>query len=871
MKVLIVDGNSILNRSFYGIKLLSTKKGQYTNAVYGFLTSFQKVNEEYKPDAVAIAFDVREPTFRKQIFELYKANRKGMPDELASQLPILKEILVSLGYRIIECPGYEADDILGTLSHSFEKQGHESLIYTGDRDSLQLVSDSVCIRLAGAGNKAGANCEFYDVLKIKENYGVSPCEMIEIKALQGDASDNIPGVKGIGRKTAESLIQKFKNLDNIYNNIETIDIKESLKRKLLEGKESAYMSRKLGTINLDIPIETDVNFYIPKEKNIKKLRQIMIDLEFFSLMEKFIDTNSEDFKKETEPQEKKQLYVEEVLDVSTLKDILEDNQKLVFYMDFEENNTVSVFILREERVYYLKSLNRDSILTLENILKDKNISKIVYDSKQIFSNFNKIDVNIRGISFDIILAAYILNPSSPDYSLRRLCEEYNIKFNKIEVKEKYEDKINIFNDIIIIESLEKVLFKSMEENGQLNLFLEVELPLAKILSRMESIGFKVDKEGLLEYSKILSREIEEIQRKIYECLGFEFNINSPKQLGIALFEDLGLPKGKKGKTGYSTSAKVLESLRNYHPAIDMILKFRALSKLKSTFCDGMLKLVGDDGRIHAYFNQTETRTGRISCTEPNLQNIPVRTDTGKELRKYFCAAKDHILVDADYSQIELRVLAHISGDENMINAFVSDEDIHTLTASRIFNLPPDMIGPEARIRAKAVNFGIIYGMGAFSLSQDLGISRAEADRYIKAYLFRYRGVDAYMNKAIEEARERGYAETILKRRRYLPELSSSNFNLRAFGERVARNMPIQGSAADIIKLAMIKVEKRLNEETLKSKLILQIHDELIVEAHVSEEEKVKIILKEEMENAMRLSAPLKVNLSSGESWYDSKN
>lgn len=871
MKVLIVDGNSILNRSFYGIKLLSTKKGQYTNAIYGFLTSFQKVSEEYKPDAVAIAFDVKAPTFRKQIFELYKANRKGMPDELASQLPVLKEILGFLGYRIIECPGYEADDILGTLSHSLEKHGHECLIYTGDRDSLQLVSDFVSVRLAGAGKATNSNCEIYDVLKIEETYGVSPRELIEIKALQGDTSDNIPGVKGVGRKTAEALIQKFKSLDNIYNNIESIDIKESLKKKLLDGKESAYMSQKLGTINLNIPIETDVNLYIPKEKNINKLRQLMIDLEFFSLMDKFIDTNSEELKKETDSQDKKQLCVEEILDLSNLKDILPNNKNLVFYMDFNSESTVSIFILSNEKVYYLKSLGTDSVLQLENILNAKNISKIVYNSKDTFSKFNKMNVNISGISFDIVLAAYILNPSSSDYNLRRLCEEYGISISRLEVKEQYENKINIFNDIMMTQSLEKELFKEMEKNDQLDLFFNVELPLAKILSGMESIGFKVDKEGLLQYSKILSREIDEIQGKIYESLGFEFNINSPKQLGIALFEDLGLPKGKKGKTGYSTSAKVLENLRNYHPAIDMILKFRALSKLKSTFCDGMLKLVGDDGRIHAYFNQTETRTGRISCLEPNLQNIPVRTDIGKELRKFFCAEAEHILVDADYSQIELRVLAHLSGDENMISAFVNDEDIHTLTASKIFNLPADMIGAEARVRAKAVNFGIIYGMGAFSLSQDLGISRAEADRYIKAYLLRYRGVDAYMNRMIEAAKEKGYAETILKRRRYLPELVSSNFNLRAFGERVARNMPIQGSAADIIKLAMIKVEKRLSEENLQARLILQIHDELIVEAHINEEEKTKAILKEEMENAMKLDVPLKVNLSSGKTWYDSKS
>lgn len=875
MKALIVDGNSILNRSFYGIKLLSTKKGQYTNAIYGFLTSFQKVKEEYSPDAIAIAFDLKIPTFRKKIFEGYKANRKGMPDELASQLPCLKEILLSMGYKLVECPGFEADDILGTLSYNFGKQGNECLIYTGDRDSLQLVSDFVSIRLAST-----KDYKFYDVLKIKEDYGVSPLELIEIKALQGDTSDNIPGVKGIGSKTAEFLIQKFKNLDNLYENINSDEIKETLRKKLIEGKESAYMSKKLGTINLEAPIETDINLYMPKEKNIKKLKSMMVDLEFFSLMNKFIDDIEKKSLKNYEIKENTSFTLTEVCDFSDMDAILQNISKIALSINssksFSDKNlySVTVFYNKDDNknIYYFKSMDSDRFKSFENILKEKNISKIVYNSKEIFSNLEKANITIDNISFDIILAAYILNPSASDYTLERLCEEYNVKIPKIDTDKLYEEEeINIFKNTVMIWDLENELFKELEKNDQLSLFSDVELPLSKILADMEIAGFKVDSKGLSDYSKILADRVSKIQTEIYEILGFEFNINSPKQLGTALFENLGLPKGKKGKTGYSTSAKVLESLRLYHPIIDLILEFRALSKLKSTFCDGMIKLIGDDGRIHAYFNQTETRTGRISCTDPNLQNIPIRMETGRELRKYFCAEPNYILVDADYSQIELRVLAHLSCDENMINAFINDEDIHSLTASKIFNLPPDMIGAEARTRAKAVNFGIIYGMGAFSLSQDLGITRAEADRYIKAYLFRYSGVNSYLNKMVENAKSKGYAETILKRRRYLPELVSSNYNLRSFGERVARNMPIQGSAADIIKLAMIKVYNRLLEKKLRGRLILQVHDELIVESHIDDAKEVENVLREEMENVIKLSVPLKVNISSGETWYNAKN
>lgn len=868
MKVLILDGNSILNRSFYGIKILSNKKGQYTNAIYGFMTTFQKIYDEFKPDAVAAAFDMPGPTFRKIIYDGYKANRKGMPDELASQLPVLKRLLTFLGYKIVECSGYEADDILGTLSYNFAKRGHSCLIATGDRDSLQLVLDNVLVRISSA-KQGKSESTLYDLDKIKEVYGVTPKELIDIKALQGDASDNIPGVKGIGAKTAEALIQKFKSIDNIYKNIDSEDIKESVKKKLIEGKESAYMSRKLGEIKIDIPIDTDINGYIPSKAKIKEAKELLLELEFYSLLKKLIpfDINDTDNINEDDS---KCIAVNELNDLDDLINRMKGH-KVCLFIDYEDCNIKIMTLFFDKNLYLIKNEDNIYFNFIKEILEDKDISKTLYDSKKVISQAFISNIEVKNICFDIMLAAYVLNCSSTDYGLDRLIEEYNIHLSKILNEKNYNDEEKrALKYVLAIEKLEIKFTQELLSNDQMNLILKIEQPLAKVLSGMEITGFKTDKEGLLEYGEVLADSIEKLKNEVYKIMGFEFNINSPKQLGTALFEELGLPGGKKGKTGYSTSAKVLESIVNYHPAVKMILEYRTLSKLKSTYCDSMAKLIGKDGRIHAYFNQIETRTGRISCTDPNLQNIPVRTEKGRHLRKYFKADKSYLLVDADYSQIELRVLAHLSKDKNMIDAFNNGEDIHTLTASKIFNLPPEMLGDEARVRAKAVNFGIVYGIGAFSLSQDLGISRAEADRYIKAYLKKYDGVDKYMEEIVKKAKAKGYSETMFHRRRYLPELSSSNFNLRSFGERVARNMPIQGSAADIIKIAMIKVDKKIKERKLKSKLILQIHDELIVEAIEDEAEEVRRILKEEMESAADLNVPLIVNISEGKTWYDAK-
>lgn len=866
LKALIVDGNSILNRSFYGIKLLSNKKGQHTNAIYGFLTSFNKIYDQYKPDAVAIAFDMPGSTFRKSMFSDYKAKRRGMPDELASQLPILKELILALGYKIVECQGYEADDILGTLSHNFQNQGHESLIYTGDRDSFQLISDKIFVYLAS--NKK-ADSIVYDSEKINEIYGVSPKDLIEIKALQGDTSDNIPGVKGIGEKTAQTLIQKFKNLEEIYANIEKLDLKENLKKKLIDGKESAYMSRKLGTIYLEAPVELDISVYRPSSIDFKKTKEIMTDLEFFSLMEKMIC--GESLKNSESDFSISAANLTNVKDFSDLMEKIKENGKVNFFAKFSDKEIKFSVFSGEFGVFCVRNTNESSFLFIKRVLENEKIEKCVYNFKEICSNLQKCGLKIENVTFDILLASYILNPSLENYDFNFIASGYKFSFPEISNKEDYDDyEINLIKCAYVSDKLASKISYEIEKNKQKDLLLNVEIPLSRVLSDMEKSGFKIDRYGLLEYKQVLSNKISVLQDQIYRAIGFKFNISSPKQLASALFERLHLPKGKKSKTGYSTGAKVLEKLKYYHPSIDMILEYRTLSKLKSTYCDGLDKLIDENSRIHAYFNQTETKTGRISCIEPNLQNIPVRTEVGREFRKYFCAKENFVLVDADYSQIELRILAHLSKDESMIEAFRNEEDIHALTASKIFDLPVDMINSEARNRAKTVNFGVIYGMGAFSLSQDLGISRKEADEYIDSYFSKYIGVKNYMVKSLESAREKGYVETILHRRRYLPELVSQNFNLRSFGERAARNTPVQGSAADIIKMAMIKVHKRVKEENLKANMILQIHDELILETHRDDEESVKLVLKEEMENVIKLLVPLKVNISSGRTWYDAK-
>lgn len=839
MKLLVVDGNSILNRAFYGIRPLTTKDGQFTNAIYGFLTMLLKIQESTSPDAVAIAFDLKAPTFRHKAYDGYKANRKGMPEELHQQLQPLKDLLSLLGYKMITKEGFEADDILGTLSYACKVAGNECVIATGDRDSLQLVNDKVKVRLASV--KGGKdNAIIYDEAKIMEDYGVTPRQLIDIKAIQGDSSDCIPGVAGIGPKGAGELIQRFNNLDYIYENIDTIDIKDGMRKKLKASKDSAYMSRMLGEIKLDVPVDTDINSYTVDCKDPDEASRFMARLELFSLIDKF-GLKEMQFA-EVKPKEKKVCsYTENESPVI--------GDRLFIYND----STDYVYIIEKDSV--------TKTTAVEEVLKS-DAEKYVYSSKELFSFADKKGFEIKNIVFDVCLASYLLSPSSSSYDIEKLNGEYGVQ--------EYNSDKELILDIAPMEELCNILLEKIKQCNQHKLLMEIEIPLARVLARMENIGFNADRQGIEEFGKMLTNQINTLKSDIYRAVGREFNINSPKQLGVALFEDLGLPCRKKTKSGYSTSADVLDSLRNEHPVVAMVLQYRTLSKLNSTYCEGLLKVIGEDGRIHSSFNQTETRTGRISSTEPNLQNIPVRTELGREMRKFFTASEGCMLVDADYSQIELRVLADISKDKNMVNAFKENQDIHAITASQVFDMPLDFVTSQMRSKAKAVNFGIVYGIGAYSLAKDIGVSNKEAKQYIESYLKHYSGIDSYMKNVVEEAKNTGYVETTFGRRRYLPELTASNGMTRAFGERVARNAPIQGTAADIIKIAMIRIDQRLTKEKLEARLILQVHDELIVECPAHETMMCAMILQEEMENAVKLSVPLVAESAVGENWYTAK-
>lgn len=858
MKLLVLDGNSILNRAFYGIKLLTTKDGHFTNAIYGFLTMLKKMWDETQPDAVAIAFDRREPTFRHLEYDGYKAQRKGMPEELAEQMPVLKELLELLGYPLVEQAGFEADDILGTLAKASREQGAECVIATGDRDSLQLVGDGVTVRLA-ATKFGQPQVTVYDAEKIREEYGVEPPQMIEIKALQGDSSDNIPGVAGIGPKGAGELIRSFHDIDHIYENLDTIDIKEGMRKKLREGKESAYLSRKLGTICTDVPIDTKLETYRLQSGDKAAAARLMARLELFSLIPKLgLDAAAQETPEQSKTADS--LPIKVLADGAGLLIPLQEQGRADLTAVYDGNEISSLLLPMDGTVFVLKPEKA----FLRALCGNTKIVKNIHNSKPFYAALERLGVEVKNFGMDTLLAAYLLNPTSSDYGVERLAAEYEVPVPS--ANGEYADAARA----ALLPALVDRLTTEIEQNGQLDLLKKIELPLAKVLAGMETVGFAVDAAGIEEYGKGLQTRIDEIQSRIYEQVGYEFNVNSPKQLGQALFEKLGLHTGKKTKSGYSTNAEVLESLRYDHPAVEMILEYRGLTKLKSTYCDGLLKVIGQDGRIHSSFNQTETRTGRISSTEPNLQNIPVRTEQGRELRRFFIARPGWVLVDADYSQIELRVLAHVADDKNMIEAFRENADIHRSTAAQVFRMPEEMVTPIMRSRAKAVNFGIVYGIGAFSLSKNIGVTRKEADDYIKAYLAHYDGVRSYMNHVVELAKERGYAETLFGRRRYLPELTSSNFNLRSFGERVAMNMPIQGTAADIIKIAMIRVAERLTREKMQAQLILQVHDELIVEAPQEEAEAAAKLLTEEMQNAVSLSVPMLAEAKIGKTWYDAK-
>lgn len=825
MKLLVLDGNSILNRAFYGIRLLSNKKGMFTNAITGFFNIYLKLISAFKPDGAAVAFDLKAPTFRHKKYDGYKAGRKGMPDELAMQLQPVKDLLRAMGVTVIECEGYEADDILGTLSAECDRKGFECIIATGDRDSFQLITDRVTVNLAS--NKEDI---LYTPAKIMEVYGVTPLQMIDVKALMGDSSDNIPGVAGIGEKTALSLIQKYESIDKIYENIDTIEVTKSVREKLIKGEENCRLSYELGTICKCAPVDTDLSAYSFGQRDEVKLAAMLTEFEMFTLLKKL------DIGKEAVASAAQQAS-EEREEVSAV----------------EIDASVADFIVVDGVMYRCIGGNAEMIpqSDYEKVLSD-NSPKRTFNLKAMLSE-NCFEIN--NVVFDSTLAAYLLNVNAAEYNLERLCSEYSVVYDTENIaKTLYRLNCELYG---------RVKGEDMEK-----LLTDIEIPLSYVLVSMEKYGVEIDRAALLGFARELDGQIADLEQQIYICAGEKFNISSPKQLGEILFEKMGLPHGKKTKTGYSTNAEVLESLIDYDPIIELVLNYRTLTKLSSTYATGLLKVIGVDGRVHTTYKQTETRTGRISSAEPNIQNIPVRTELGREFRRFFVAEKGYKFVDADYSQIELRLLAHISDDETMIDAFRSGEDIHTITASQVFNQPPEWVTPEMRSSAKAVNFGIVYGIGAFSLSKDIGVSVKQADEYIKAYLAKYRGVARYMDETPENAKKAGYVTTMFGRRRYIPELSMSNKNIQALGKRIAMNTPIQGTAADIIKLAMVKVYARLKKELPEARLILQVHDELIVEAKECDAEKAAQILREEMENVAKLSVPLTADAKIGDSWYE---
>ena len=875
MELLVIDGNSIVNRAFYGVRPLTTRDGRPTHAVYGFLTMLGKIEDDTAPDAVAIAFDMRAPTFRHLKYSGYKAKRKGMPEELASQLQPLKDILAALGYTIVTAEGWEADDILGTLAAACTERGDHCTIATGDRDTLQLIGDCTSVRLLSTkvGRPAVTVC---DAQYVMDNYGVTPPQMRDIKAIQGDTSDSIPGVPGIGEKGARELITRFGSLDGVYENIDDPSIKAGMRKKLEEGRDSAYLSYWLGTVQTDAPVPLDPEHYVKAPVDSRRVRALMTDLELFSLLKKLDLPDDGGAPADVPAQEQQSVSVQ----FSTAAQCIELAKKngearfVVVAADDADTDAckkcdladmlTSVMLCEGDNVHILQG--SEGALFVTAVAPDEAIRKSTHDLKSLTrillaSGFD----SPVGFVMDTMLAAYLANPSASDYSLERLCEQY-LGVSELQLPPALAAAKNAAR----FGRLCEVLTKTLEEGGMTALLRDAELPLACVLAEMESAGFEVDVEGISSFGESLEARAAGIEQSIYDQVGYTFNINSPKQLGEALFVKLALPGGKKTKTGYSTSADVLEGLRGQSEVIDMILEYRSLTKLVSTYCKGLVKCVAEDGRIHTVFNQTETRTGRISSAEPNLQNIPVRTELGRELRRFFTARGGCVLLDADYSQIALRVLAHMAQDKTMTDAFNNGTDIHRITASQVFGVPPEEVTDHMRSSAKAVNFGIIYGISAFSLGKDIGVATKDAQHYIDGYMATYPAIAAFMKSVVEQARLDGYVQTMYGRRRYLPELSASNFNTRAFGERVARNMPIQGTAADIIKLAMVKVAARLRKEGLRAKLILQVHDELIIEAPTEEKERAAAILAEEMENAAKLDVRLAAEVNCGENWLEAK-
>ena len=868
-KLLCIDGNSILNRSFYGIRLLTTKDGFPTNALYGLVNVISRELEALAPDYAAIAYDLKAPTFRHNMYEAYKAGRHAMPDELRAQMPVSRELADILGLHILDREGYEADDILGTLAAMAEADPEECCAYllTGDKDSLQLISPRVHVLLAG--NTATTDM---DEAAFFERYGVSSSQFVDVKALMGDSSDNIPGVPGIGEKTALKLIAEYGSLDGIYDTLETAHHTPALKRKLTEGRESAYLSQKLATICRDVPLGLTLEDIATKPMDRARARDFFLRHEFSGFIKRFglTDEASPDSAKQisqNHDQSPSDAPATPVLTQAVTVQAIQPADLVTlprgrYALSLDETDDGMTLSLCGDSVLYTCTLSlpliTDAVAAVRAFLTDTAVETVVYDAKQIYHRLDDLGIHWRGASHDVLLAAYALNSGLGHFDMDRLAVTY---LGTVPTEES--------GSIRLLCPLLDVLLVQLNETDQTAVYTELEMPLCAVLADMEAVGFKIDRASIAAYGQVLDTVAADMESRIYTYAGRPFNINSPKQLGEILFDVLLLPTDKKTKTGYSTNAEVLEKLRRYHPIIDDILDYRQVTKLKSTYVDGLLKLADEEGVVHTTFKQTGTATGRLSSAEPNLQNIPIRTELGRELRKFFIPSEPgRVLIDADYSQIELRLLADIAGDSAMREAFVSGFDIHTDTAARVFGVPPTEVTLELRKKAKAINFGIMYGMGEFSLSEDLHISRAEAKSYIESYLESYPDIRRYLDEVIRTAYENGYVTTKLGRRRYIPELSESNKMRKKFGERVAMNSPIQGTAADIMKLAMLHVHRRFAASDLDARMILQVHDELILDAAADDAEAALEILCEEMRGAMSLSVPLDVEAHIGANWFE---
>ena len=848
MRLLVIDGNSIVNRAFYGVRALANHKGVFTNALFGFIQMYLKETAEVRPDAVAVAFDLHAPTFRHKAASYYKANRKGMPEELAMQMPYLKEILADMGIAVLSAEGFEADDILGTLAGACDAQGAECFVMTGDRDSLQLISDHVTVRLVKTKETIA-----YTPERFREEYGFAPVGIIDLKALMGDSSDNIPGIKGVGEKSAMPLIRTWGTIENLYDHISEVQGTEKFRQKLLDGRHDAEESKWLATIVRNAPVPLDLDAYKPKPQNTDALRRLLTELEMYKILDRF---HLAPLASEETP--------EEAGDMQAL--VPEDDFTLpVHPWDAAAVAAASPagYVLRDGKLTVCtgdaayETESESEILAFLSSPQEKAAD----DAKAHYHYALERGTALAGIVFDAAVCGYLLNPSATDYSVAALCAKLHVP---------YHENLGALADVQALPALYAAGIAKLERDGMTALWRDVELPLTRVLASMEHAGVLVDPDGIRSFGERLTGRIAELQAQIYALAGEEFNIGSPRQLGTILFDKMGLPAKKKTKTGYATGAEILEELRPLHPVIDLILEYRQYTKLQSTYVDGLLKTIAADGRIHTNYRQTETRTGRISSTEPNLQNIPVRTPLGREMRKFFRAAPGCVLLDADYSQIELRLMAHLSGDHAMQEAFRSGADIHTATAAKILGIPPEEVTPEQRSASKAINFGILYGMGAFSLSKDLKITQAQAKRYIEEYLGAYPHVSEFLDKVVDDAARTGYVCTMLGRRRYVPELHAKNKVMQAAGRRIAMNTPVQGTAADLIKLAMVHVHDRLAQEVPSAKLLLQVHDELIVEVPQADADAAAKVLHEEMLGVAELAVPLIADVNRGETWYEAK-